>query len=340
MRRLGPLGRRASEGFTLLELLVVCLVIGVLTTLILPAVQGAREAARRVQCANHLKQIGLGLSQYASKHGCFPGYITETVRSDWSSRIPGTRYLAHTYSPLSRMLAELDQVPLSNSINFTREPSASVSLLANTTAMQTTLEVTLCPSDPPGPVPGYGRANYRFNGGKTPWHRENGPFISDRFHRPSDFRDGLSNTVGASERTQGDWTKVRFRLPGDYLLTDLRDSEPMTEEETLARCRSWPVGAHHESRGGESWFLSGNHFTGYNHTDTPNPHFPDCSFDPYSGGLYSRSTIVGVFPARSRHPGGVHALAMDGSVRFVRDGIDLLVWQALATISGGEIASD
>ena len=242
----------------------------------------------------------------------------------------------------------MDQVPLYNSVNFTNPTVNAFSIIQNQTVMQTTVETFLCPSDTLAGVPGYARANYRFSHGTTaciaPGNRLpetwDGPFSVHRFYRAADFADGLSNTIGASERLQGDWETTHFKRGGDYRLTTIGTEERKgLPDLALSLCAAWPMGGPHESRSGESWFLSGNHFTNYNHVQTPNGAVADCSFDENTDSLHHRSMHSGVFTATSRHPGGVNAMRMDGSVRFEHDGISLGVWRALATRSGGEVIS-
>ena len=94
-----------------------------------------------------------------------------------------------------------------------------------------------------------------------------------------------------------------------------------------------------DSRSGESWFLTGFHFTSYNHCSTPNPRLIDCTIDGRGEDLHQLSLRDGVFSARSRHPGGVNCLLMDGSVRFVKDAVSLPTWRALSTRSSGDVVS-
>jgi prepilin-type N-terminal cleavage/methylation domain-containing protein len=330
------------SGFTLIEVLVVIGIIGVLIGLLLPAVQAARESARRVQCTNNLKQIGLGLQAYAARDGYFPSINSRTT-------VPGRPDLfvsAHCFSTLARMLADLEHVPLFHAANFAVPPAWAENLPANRTVMMTRIALFLCPSDGDPPVPGYGRVNYRFSLGPTPWKAAgdkvpeswSGPFTSHRFYRPADFADGLSTTIGASERVQGDWTKGRLGL-GDYLLTPVGDAQKGGGDWALALCSEMPRDLPVESRSGESWFLSGFHFTNYNHCATPNPKIVDCAFAKESEPLQRRTVIQGVFSARSYHPGGVNVMRMDGSVGFAKDSIDLKTGRALSTRSGGEITA-
>ena len=145
-------GRPLSKpGFTLLECLTVVFVIGLLLALLLPAVQQSREAARHMECVNHLKQIGLALQNYAGTHGYFPAIASVTFR------IGSHNASGQVYSPVVRMLAELDQAPLYNAFNFSGIPTVGLTSFQNLTAMSVSLDVTLCPSDTQPPVSGYGR---------------------------------------------------------------------------------------------------------------------------------------------------------------------------------------
>jgi hypothetical protein len=167
-----------------------------------------------------------------------------------------------------------------------------------------------------------------------------GPFTTHRCHGPEDFRDGLSQTIGVSERLQGDWFSNVVKHGGDYWLAPFQESRVSTAEQARLVCAARPESAGFESRGGESWFLSGLHFTCYNHCATPNPKTDDCALDDSREDLHSRVMHSGVFSATSYHPGAVHVGMMDGSVRSMRDAVNLAVWRALATRAGGEAVDD
>jgi len=337
-------------GFTLIEVLVVISIIGILVGLVLPAVQAAREAARRVKCINNLKQIGLALNNYAATHGYYPGVASRTTPEEGG----GSPYSSpFEFSPLARMLNELEQPALYNAINFGLPPMFAMGLVANHTAMTTIVAVFLCPSDGPSAVGGYARVNYRFNIGPTPRISPNrdspsawsGAFTVHEFYRPADFLDGLSQTVGASEKLQGGWVGGgRFRKGGDYRLVASDPGFPGFEgfpgwreaDIALEICSALPKTSDVETRGGESWILSGFHFAGYNHCDRPNS-ATDCALDSSREGIVARAHHDGVFSASSNHPGGVNTVRMDGSVQFARDGLALPVWRGLSTRSGGEI---
>ena len=334
-----PLGWQATkQGFTLVECLVVVFVIGILLALLLPAVQQAREAGRHVECVNHLKQIGLALQNYASTHGRFPAISSETFRH---GRHFGT---AQAYSPIVRVLCELDRTPLYHAFNFSGVPTFGLTPVQNLTAMSVSLDVALCPSDTQPPVSGFGRVNYRFCTGPTPWIAPSpqlplsfdGPFTTHAFRSPSDFPDGLSNTVGVSERLQGGWIKDAFKRNGDYLLIPNGFSLAHDADQTISVCASAPIDGPKDTRAGESWALSGFHFSDYNHCTTPNPPMNDCALDKNTNDLHNRTLHAGIFSASSRHPGGVNVGLMDGSVRLVTNGVDLPIWRALSTRDRGE----
>ncbi len=334
----GERGRK-HRGLTVIELLVVIGIIGILAGLALTGVQRARESARRVQCINNLKQIGIALQNYESGNGFFPSINSPTYQ------INGNPISAFYFSPLTRMLPQFEQAALYNSTNFTWPPAEPLALFSNHTVMVTSVDAFLCPSESSAAVPGYGRVNYRFNLGPTPWKAASdlvleswtGPFTSHRFYRTSDFTDGLSNTIGVSERLQGNWDKQSLGA-GDYLLTPIGNQKIGGCERAIGLCGKMPLSLPHDSRSGESWFLSGYHFTNYNHCMAPNARQFDCGFFPTAGDLHSRTIIEGLFTARSNHSSGVNVLTMDGSVHFAKDSINMTIWRDLATRAGGEIA--
>lgn len=340
--------RRLPPGFTLVELLAVLFVIGVLVALVLPAVQAARASARRVTCVNQMKQIGLALNAYQSVSRYFPSVCYGSQVDPKSHSLLG----GHMVSPLVQLLPELDQAPLFHATNLDEPGTAtSRSLSDNRTVMTTTVGLFLCPADSAHSPPGYGRCNYRFSIGPTAWEGNSiaqpetwaGAFAVLHSFRPADFRDGLAQTIGASERIQGSWVNNALG-PGDYLLTSIgagrRGPLPGPDWAVVA-CTDVPVASPTETRSGESWFVSGLHFTRYNHCTAPNPKRIDCGFYLFLGdqGIGWRAIQNGVFAARSFHSGGVNVLLMDGAVQFTTDSVNPALWRALSTRSGGEVVS-
>lgn len=324
-------------GFTLIETIIVVFIIGLLAGLLLVAVQSSRAAARRIECVNHLKQIGIALQSYESTNQRFP--TTAGCRHE-----PNNGACANMISPLVCLLPQLDLPNLYNSTNFTPDPTFPQGLQDNLTVMRTTVSIFLCPADPSNSPEGYGRNNYRFNMGPGPWSAcfpttipgcDCGPFTIDQYHSTADFPDGLSTTVGVSERIRGNWTKGVW-FPGNYLALH-KFYQKITISSAVSMCESATLNEKIETRSGESWFITGFHFTEYNHCATPNSKIYDCSEFSTTENIHWRTLHVGVFTARSYHSGGVDAMMMDGSVRFIGDGIHLSVWRALSTRNGGEV---
>lgn len=329
---------RSQRGFTLIELLVVISIIGILISLVLPAVQAAREAARRIQCQNNLKQIGLALANYATSNGSFP-YNQTQLRP-----IPGTSPPLHVasqpYSALTRLLPYLEQTALYASINFDLEtyPRFEEPLLparADRTAYATRVAMFLCPSDG---LPGEPGCNYRGNFGIGPnaaTNRENydsgvGFYNAFTITGPQSFPDGLSHTVAYSERLRGTGGGGRIvpeRDFGEYPTSNYcidRDGDYALECLRAAIMNGFPI----YRDAGTTWFFGSYGYGAYNHAQEPNGIIPDAVSD---------TRWFGVVTARSNHPGGVNALMADGSVRFVKETVARQVWRGLGTRNGGEL---
>jgi prepilin-type N-terminal cleavage/methylation domain-containing protein len=246
---------RHRNAFTLIELMVVISILGLLAAVLLPAVQYAREASRRLQCVNNLKQLGLALQGYLNEQSVFPPIHL-------AGRLPRVHLTRSSFfSPIERMLPQLDQVPLYNATNFFFPPAFGGR--ENLTVMVTSLANLLCPSDTQPPVPGYGRANYRFSLGPTPlWAAGNdyalslaGPFTVNAVYSAASFTDGLSRTVGVSERLEGDWTKGSFKWGGDYIYVATAVQPYMAPalfdpDQAVRYCSELPLSLPQESRGG------------------------------------------------------------------------------------------
>jgi prepilin-type N-terminal cleavage/methylation domain-containing protein/prepilin-type processing-associated H-X9-DG protein len=347
---------RTRRGFTLIELLVVIAIIGVLIALLLPAVQAAREAARRIQCVNNLKQIGLALHNYETTIGALPFGMGDPYRYK----------LCFWYSAHSMLLPYLDQGPVYNAINFgfpIFSPTCnfagpgwgSMAWVVNSTALGTKLDVFLCPSDPSSPpldlgvqLPGL---NYYGNTGRNPrgwWNPrvDDGLFFTASRIRSADILDGTSNTAAFSERMKGDFGSGPYTPSADALQTRAFSSARFDQNDlgeiqrfaqacqalSLATSNAPPV-----TDLGGYWLCGG--FNGlYTHVLPPN-HNSCENGEPYIG-VFTGSAYSGIaYTSSSRHPGGANVLMADGSVRFIKDSVDQQTWWALGTRAGGEVIS-
>ena len=335
------------SGFTLIELMVVVTIIAILTALLLPAVQTSRAAARRLECVNHLKQIGIALQNYQATNRVFPSLSAGTTDYDMNGNISSIGNL-HDYSPHTRILWDLDMPALYNATNFTYFSMKDQAMWANSTVMKTSISLFLCPADPSPYPPGFGRNNYRYNTGDGPWEgmldrinpvASTGAFTKTKFYDPADFLDGLSNTIGVSERIRGNWTEGVMYSGNYWDVGHFPFYSNLTAEQAISYCKEATPATPIETRSGESWFISSYHTTCYNHCMTPNQSLYDCSIldEHQMPEFHLRVEAMGVFTARSFHPGGVNCLTMDGSVHFVSNGVSLNVWRAMATRSNGEI---
>ncbi len=333
-----PTRRQRRPGFTLIELLVVIAIISVLIALLLPAVQAAREAARRIQCVNNLKQLGLGLHNYHASWNGFPvGFLYA-----YQGVLPNSSPSQYRWSVLAQMIPCLDQVPLFNSLNFNfpiaHQPTTSGSLFwpyfpANTTTMATTISTFLCPSDgAPPPAVGTGPTSYTFcagdgsNGGDAT--NADGTFILGPSQSIASLIDGTSETAAASEQSLG--------IAGPYS-QPAPTPVPMPWSRAMARVAAAPLSDAACAVAPDGWLLNkgsswwdGNYQnTLYNHYLPPNANRPDCT-------VYHNP---GWKAARSYHPGGVNLLFCDGHVGFVKDTVNPTTWRAISTRAGGEVVS-
>ncbi len=307
------------RAFTLIELLVVIAIIAVLIALLLPAVQGAREAARRMQCINNLKQIGLAAHNYHDRVGVFPG-------AELAYNVTG-------FSALTHMLSSMEQNNVYNSINFSLQYGDP----SNNTALSTRVSTFMCPSEVGDTHPEYGgQTNYMADMGSwIVWMSASGPnagmmppngvFYGNSATRIAAVTDGLSNTGLFCERILADFTTGSVSPIGDVFFSP---AAPTTIADAIQACQAVDIyspASQFPLFMGAPW-INGQHV--FLHVTPPNSR--SCGFF---------LALRAVMPASSYHPGGVNLLLGDGSVRFVKNTINLTTWQALGTRAGGEVIS-
>lgn len=317
------------SGFSLLELAVAIVIIGLLIGLILPALQASRETARRVQCAARLRELGSASQGFSSTFGHFPGAYPPSSRQPAS----GERLLWAAHVSLLPFL-DLQNVQSllnldDNSWSLYQSPATSA---FNAAGLRQSVVAFQCPSDSASP----GTVNFRVSGGTSPGlHVSVGIDPPDAALRgvvsriginPKSIRDGLSNTAFFSERLVGNPNS-----PGeaDVVLLGL-GSFPAAKDAAIA-CRAAPMYSSVDSTSGSSWLPGGYHATWYNHILPPNSRVLDCvnsSFLSYLGN--------GAVSARSAHSGGVNLGLCDGATRFVSQNISENVWRAVGSIDGKE----
>lgn len=326
--------------FTLVELLVVIAIIGILVGLLLPAVQAAREAARRMQCSNNLKQIGLALLNYESAHHRLPPGVALNIDSPNINNNLG-------WGVHGRILPYLEQQSLSNQISLVAGWDFQMVIdKVVISTYQCASDVNAIRIRDPGPSGGNPRpqlapTSYGFNYG--PWfiynpitgQRGDGVFYPNSFMKLAQFTDGTSNTLVAADVKS--WTGY-YRNGGPSSTTI-----PNSAAEVLARVST----ATFRDTGHTEWPDGRVHHTGFTTTLPPNTSVLkvvngvtyDIDYNSWQEGLNGRQGIptYAAITARSFHPGVVNTASMDGSVRSFSNNIDLATWRGLSTPGGGEV---
>lgn len=299
--------RRIAGGITLIEVIVTVAIIGLLAALLLTAVQAARDAARRVHCANNLKQIGIALNAYHATHQLFPA--------------------AWTFSLHARILPELGQPALFNALNFA--PGMPPLMQVNDTVSRVQIATFLCPADPSRMERHRGRVGYAGNAGvgfgPDHTHLDNGLFLNKAVGL-SEITDGTSNTLAMAEWVPG-YDEPNGDVAGVIFFTANSLTGPGDLDRFAAECADMPIDHTVRRVGkGTEWLIGGLGFTSYNHT------MPIGGRSCANGGLRTQ----GAFTAGSRHPGGAYALFADGHARFLRATIPIDVWRSLSTRNGAQ----
>ena len=324
-RKESSLGRLANarSGFTLIELLVVIAIIGVLVGLLLPAVQQAREAARRSACSNNMKQMGLAVHNYADVNPeKFPvGWVGEYEMGEWH----GDEGEGHGFA--SRLLPFIEQNNVYKTINFGQQVSHS----SNATARTTVISTFLCPSDSYGSgdvfnpgAEGSGEETPDANPGGTAYSRSNYPGVFGSEHMAGHDHDDLTASLlsGDDEGLEpGEGNGIFFAggANGENAVSfrDVRDGLSKTIM----------IGERDSRFGGSLWIGRGDGLeammsrvvgVGEHVFNSGDPHFEDFF---------------------SSHPGGVSFVFADGHVAFLSNGMSEALFQSLATRAGGEVVN-
>ncbi len=327
-----PIGQgravQRSAGFTLVELLVVITIIGILMSLLLPAVQQIRAAARRIQCGNHLKQLALAMHNYEAAIGALPpaaiSWVGDPIYGTAGRPGPGSWYDDHGW--YSQIGPYIEQQAWYDSIDFTKSFSHEV----NDQPRRHEVPLYACPSD------GFKknewdsrtwarlRGNYVVNFGNTNYGQTEkagvkflgAPFRPLKSQGIADVRDGSSNTLMMAE-----------------ILTVLESNQ-------CSGCWGSPLSDFSTSLGGQTFngWLPPNSPVGDDVARRLAPE-PDYTLNDIPYPNRASHSVDQSFAARSHHNGGVQGSYCDASVHFFNDGIDAQTWAALSSARGGEVVS-
>ena len=369
---------KLRRGFTLIELLVVIAIIAVLIALLLPAVQSAREAARRLQCTNNLKQIGIALHNYHTSNGSFPiglspggpqGTLSPPDLSPWNA-----------WGAQALMLGFMEQQAAYNAINFSWSPfPTGVYTPINLTVANLVVSAYLCPSDPNvgsghngnlseggGSLNSYAECiGGDTTGGGWAWDN-NGPTTSHGYWSPvgtngtfawlyaygiQNVTDGTSNTVAFAEWLVGDGrapTGSRYRgnvetnVTSTLTGTNIQSNAAANVISLLQTCRTTftnePAAASANITDYKGWRWA-DACAGFAMFNTVQTPNDTVGGCQSGGGNEAWMDDAWSIGAASAHPGGCNVLMDDGSARFVKSSIGSQTWWALGTVNGGEVIS-
>ncbi len=334
---------RQKYAFTLVELLVVIAIIGILVALLLPAVQSAREAARRNSCVNNLKQLALALTNRESIAGNYPASF---------EIIAGTTLTTNngSWSIQAQLLPFLEEGAAFATINFNLPWDDPENHASGVPTRR--VPMYLCPSEVNDTVrtkngePKVYPHNYGGNFGQwlvyDPLDSSNtgdGVFFVNSKLRAAQVQDGLSNTLAFAEVKAFTSYIRNTNDPGP----DIPD-----EANQLPTIGSKKLGSDTNSNTGHTEWPDGRvHHSGFTSVFTPNTFVRyddaglvyDIDVNTQKEGNSAAQASYAAITARSYHPSGVNAALLDGSVHFVTDDVEQIVWRALSTRDGGEVVN-
>ncbi len=356
---------RSRAGFTLIELLVVIAIIAVLIALLLPAVQSAREAARRSQCTNNLKQMGLATMTFESANSNFPPGV---------GPYPTTSNGGARASVVAQILPYMEQASMYGAFNFGFNLNLTGPGTVNDTAQTQLVSSFICPSDPSSArllsgtsqlgynnyfaslgntasqqvgtatyqesnTANLGIFNFSYNGEPHYTNPPTNTIVNPRYlgANPTtiaQITDGTSNTACYAETTRG---RAIANTAAEVPIPDLANVYTITGDFTgtanqipPSDCSTFANQIRLRYRG-QQYYRNLPSTGYYSHTVPPNYKLWDCS--------NNANFNQGHTAARSYHPGGVNVTFCDGSVRFIKNSVDALVWRKLGTKAGGEVIS-
>lgn len=330
--------RRRSRGFTLVELLVVIAIIGILIALLLPAVQMAREAARRSQCSNNLKQLGIATQLYHDTHNFFP------TSTSWArDGLPDPRDIINGWSAKFRILPYIEQVNLYDRTNMLQGPYTNGWGNQYNAHLSVRLPIFNCPSQPHNINSGQANFTYAINQGTSHYnHDTTTPTQSANYNRHNGFAAQNSQSIGSSDSalTMGsivDGTSNTAAWSEFVLDIGTRDLTSMVYSwgsgnstmEVRQSCLAQSGASGRQEMRGRAWSW-GNHLAGefYGHTMLPK----EKSCHSWAGDWEADVLMA----ANSGHPDGVMVARVDGSVGFVSKSVNQYAWWALGTRIGRE----
>jgi prepilin-type N-terminal cleavage/methylation domain-containing protein len=325
------MSRVRQVGFTLVELLVVIAIIAILVLLLLPAINAAREAARRASCINNIRQVAIALQNFEGARG----------------KIPPSRAGDGGWSGQAMLLPFLEENTLARDIEWD-EPYSTVTIASGLPIAAYRVNPYLCPSEPndvprvKDELPYHHPLNYGLNLGTwkvwEPAKKKGGlgAFFPESWLRTRDFKDGLSKTLCVAEVKAYTPYERNAGVSGEIAIPESPEDLPSGGDAKYGTARA-------DNTGHTEWVDGRAHQVGFTTTFTPNRVVSPSRVESRSidwtnmqEGTSDQVITYAAVTARSSHPGMVNVAMMDGATRAITDDVDLLVWRALSTRKGRE----